>query len=423
MASLSDSDGSDDDFQLRERVFAKPETEKQELKSIEALEDILSGNPIVPKDTGQKRKKARKRQIPNKNEPKKPKLSKSEILRQERQEERRNDPEWIEKQARRTVNEELSLDVVDKITDLNDVGWFSMKKGRTIEYYPAIISRNKAEANILLQNSGKKHYKTINIQYIGVAWGSNLKHQEIASSKWIPYPKSSEEENEERLQKFLKTISKKDRCIKNNPLDLKIEEFAIRKMWGKVKVQMEQRQLEEEKGLTDALQSSGDCDPSGPSVHAETVTQESDNVQNNEEEDDGDIEESDEESLASPGGKQKKRTALRVDDEIEYYDVIGTFGNPSSLRKAKIVGMRPNHSYPLVLSSTIMLVRTHSVRRLPDGFWQPINNFVLLQGGVQSFTGSGSGFDNAKKQMKRVEDEIIRARDEFLENEYKKMKD
>ena len=57
MASLSDSDGSDDDFQLRERVFAKPETEKQELKSIEALEDILSGNPIVPKDTGQKRKK------------------------------------------------------------------------------------------------------------------------------------------------------------------------------------------------------------------------------------------------------------------------------------------------------------------------------------------------------------------------------
>jgi len=61
MASLSDSDDSDDDFQLRERVFAKRETEKQELKSIEALEDIISGKSIVPKDTGQKKKESTKK--------------------------------------------------------------------------------------------------------------------------------------------------------------------------------------------------------------------------------------------------------------------------------------------------------------------------------------------------------------------------
>ncbi len=424
MAYLSDSDDEDNDFLDHKRVFAKPpEPVKEKKIPIEKLRDIGAGKSTVPNDdtqqtAGQKRKPARPKQIPTK--PKKHKLSKREILLQQKREERRRDPQWIETQARKTVEEELSLDIVDKITDLEDIGWScqSAKKGKKVEYYPAIISRNKAEASILLENTSKKKYKTIRIQYIGVAWGDNLKHQEIALSKWIPYPAGSESANEERLQNFLRTISKKGR-VKNNMLDLKIEEFAIHKMWDKVKAQAKQRRLEKEKDLAEALESSGDSDPSGPSLPAVTVTQDSDNVDEKEEEED--MDESDDENLVSPGKKQKKQTALHVNDEIEYYDVMGTFGNPSSLRKAKIIGIQPNESYPLVLSNAIMPIPgTHTVRRLPDGCWQPINNFVLLQGGEQSITSSGSGLGNVMKQMRRVQSDIVRVRDEFWEKEYEK---
>ena len=439
MSNLSDSDDSDDDFLFQERAFAKPEPAKQEKTPLNILNRMASGKSIelkgIPQQqsTGRKRLQKRSRKPSNNKQPKKKvaKPSKSEVLRAQR----RKDPEWIERQARKTVDEVLGLDVVDKITDLNDIGWsrYTTKKGKQIDYYPAIISRNKAEAKTLLKNSGKKKFKTIKIQYIGVDWGDSLKHQEIALTNWIPYSKSSDSKNEELLQSFVKTISKTKR-FKNNPLELKIEEFAVRKMWEKVKAQKEQRQLEQEKDREDALQSALNFDTLGPPIPTETVTQDSDNnsrSQYNEEVDDADSDDSsssfssDDESLASPGVRRtkRKRTALHVNDEIEYYDIMGAFGNPSFLRRARIVGITLNESFPLQLEDTIMPIPgTHRVRRLPDGFWQPINEFVLLQEGVQSLTGKGSGLDKAKNKMRKIQSEISQARDRFWKGADKKDK-
>jgi hypothetical protein len=426
MSNFSDSDGSDDDFLFQERIFAKPKSKKkQSLTPIKTLERILSGEPIVPnkdgteKSTAQKRTQARRKQQQTSNNKKRKKSSKQA----KSENNRKNDPEWVETQARKTVEEVLRLDVVDEVTDLNDIGWyrFAANKGKTTEYYPAIISQNKAEARMLLKSKTNRSYKTKKIQYIGVFWRYALKHEEIALSKWIPYSKSSDSENEEWLQNFVKTISKTS-LFKDDPVSLKTEELAVRKVWEKVRVQKERRQLEEEKERAEVLlQPAGNSiDPSAAAVPPVSVTQDSDNNSQNskgEEAADSDDDDDDYDDL-SPRKNRTKRTSLRVNDEIEFYESIGTFGNPSSLLRATIVGIRPkDSSYPLILSNTTMPIPgTHRVRRLPDEFWQPINEFVLLQEGTQSLAGSGSGLNEATKRMRKINAEIVQARDDFWKN-------
>ena len=416
MPYLSDSDDSDNSFLNEAPAFPKrPEPAKRKKTSLETLKQIALGKPIATSEesTNQQQSKVakkRKRAITNKKQVKKVKPNKQELLRAERQ----KDPKWIEEQAWKTVNEVLQLDVVDKITALNEIGWCREppKRGKKAEFYPAIISQNKAESEILLQTNRKKKFKTLRIQYVGVDWNDALKHDEVALSKWIPYASGNEAENQERLQNFIKTISKTSR-FKNNPLELKVEEFAVQKMWGKVEQQEAKRKAEEEKEREDAA-------VSGPAQ----VTQDSDHSsQHNEQEKadaDSDGSSSDDEgSIASPGKKKGKRTALRVNDEIEYYEVMGTFGNPQSLRRARVDGISPGEKFPLQLSNSIMpLPGTHRVRRLPDGFWQPIHDHVLLKEGFHSILEKDSALQKATKSFKKVQADIIRARDKFWKNEH-----
>lgn len=428
MSTLSDSDDSDNEFLLEESIFAKPKsTKKQELTPITTLQRILSGKP-TEETAGKKRRQGRRKQPPTKKRAK-PKKAKSnsnntnEILRAGRE----DDPAWVEAQALKTVEEVLRLDVVDKITDLNDIGWYrcAAKKGKKAKYYPVIVSQNKAEARTLLKSKNNRKFKTKKIQYIGVSWRHALAHEEIALSKWIPYSKSSDSENEERLENFVKAISTSS-LFKDDPVSLKIEELAVRKMWEKVTMQIKFRQIEEEKEHAEALESAGNIDRSVATDPPVSVTQDSDSNSHNSKDDeeelvDSDVDDDDYDgaNASSSGRKQKKRTPLRLNDKIEFYDSIGTFGNPSSLRRATIVGVRPNaSSYPLLLSNTtIPIPATHRVRRLPDGFWQPINDHELLQEGIQSLADRGSGFNEATKRMKKINAEIIQAKDDYWKNQ------
>jgi len=438
MSTLSDSDESDNDFLFQERVFAKPKAKKKQvLTPIKTLERIVSGESIEPntnKDGGteeesvtaarkQKRTQAQARRKRQQQQKASNNKKRKQSLQQQAKAEdnRKNDPEWVEQQARKTVDEVLRLDVVDDVTDLDAIGWyrFSAKKGKTTEYYPAIISQNKAEARMLLKGKPNRNFKTKKIQYIGVFWRYALKHEEIALSKWIPYSKSSDSENEKWLQTFVKTISKTS-LFKDDPVGLKTEELAVRKMWEKVRVQNERRRLEDEKERAEAVVQSTAAAGTGSAtaVPPVSVTQDSDSNSKVAEAADSDDDDDDDYDALSPGKNRTKRTSLRVNDEIEFYESIGTFGNPSSLQRATVVGIRPkDSSYPLVLSNTTMPIPgTHRVRRLPDGFWQPIHEFVLLQEGTQSLAGSGSGLHEATKRLRKMNDDIIKARDDFWMN-------
>jgi len=436
MSTLSDSDDSDDDFLLQQRIFAKPKSKKKKhkLTPIETLKRIVSGKPKttcndgMEKSAGQKRMLGRQKHPSNKKQAKSKKAKPDDNRKHEKSKARRqDDPMWIETQARKTVEEELSLDVVSEVTNLNDIGWYAeaAKQGKRTKYYPVIFSQNKAEARLLLKNKTNRSYETKKIQYLGVGWRYALAHGEIALSKWIPYSKSSDSENEERLQNFVKHISKTS-LLKNDPVGLKIEELAVRKMWEKVRTQQEHRQLEEEKEDAEALGSASNIDPSSAAVPLVSVTQDSDsNSQNSKAEEvvdtDSDNDDGyDDASVLSPGRNRTKRIPLQLKDEIEFYESIGTFGNPSSLRRATIVGVRPNNPFPLLLSNTILIPVTHRVRRSHDGFWQPISDFVLVQEGIQSLADKGSALDEATKRMREINAEIAQAKDDFWKNEYDK---
>lgn len=406
MSYLSDSDDSDNEFLNEEPAFAKPEPAKRQTTSLKALRQMAFGTPIEASAAPVKPRK--RKRATNKKPAKKAKPSKQELLRLERQ----NDPQWIEEQARKTVTEVLQLDVVDKITDLKDIGWVCYGRGKKADYYPAIISKNKAESETLLQRK-KKKYKTLRIQYIGVDWNDACKHDEIASSKWIPYTSMSQSQHQQRLQNFLKTISKKSR-FKNDPLDLKIEEFAVQQMWTKVKLQHEHRLAEEETerqsiSVTRPSQVTQDSDHSS----SQQLQDENDSDGSSSDDDDDDV---------SPS--KRKQISLCVNDEIEFYEVMGTFGNPQSLRRARIEGIVPANQFPLVLSNSILpLPGTHRVRKLPDGYWQPIHDYQLQQTGLQSFTANGSALHKAAQKMRTVQAHVAKARDKFWKNEPEEKKE
>jgi len=90
-------------------------------------------------------------------------------------------------------------------------------------------------------------------------------------------------------------------------------------------------------------------------------------------------------------------------------------GLASELRRDTAVGVIPDNSeYPLLLSHTcVPLPTTHIVRRLPDGFWQPINNVLLVKEGQQSMADSGSAFNNSVKEMRTIKAQIGKVADDF----------
>ena len=430
MPSLSDSDDSDNDFLLQERVFAKPEaTKKSELTPINTLQRIVSGKPASPskdkKEGPAGRKRSRKQASNKKRVKSKMTLEKENDAKDNVGLDRQNDPKWIETQARKTVDEVLKLDVVENINNLDDIGWYCYadKRGKKITYYPAISSQNKAEARMLLKDRKNKKFKTKKIQYLGVSWRYALAHEEIALSKWISFSECSESENEKRLKNFVEAISKTSQ-LKKDPMGLKIEELALRKMWERVKKQKEKRQRDEEKELAESIESVDKIKILAAVPPSMTVTQESDiNSHDGNRKEDTDNESDhaddyDDANSLSPLWNQKKRTRLRVNDQIEFYDSMAVFGNASALQKATVVGIRPdNKSYPLLLSNLIIpLESSHRVRRLPDGNWQPISEFELLPEGKQSLADSGTGLNKAIESVKKIREEVSKAKDDYWKN-------
>mmetsp|Transcript_27552 Transcript_27552/g.75194 ORF Transcript_27552/g.75194 Transcript_27552/m.75194 type:complete len:491 (-) Transcript_27552:429-1901(-) len=421
------SDDSDDDFLSAPPIFAKPEKKKPELVPVETLKEILSGKSITAtKDEVTNPSKStsdQKRIQPSKKRKSRESTSKTKSGVDNDDEnprtKRRNDPRWIEAQARKTVEEELGLNVVDTIADLSRIGWYRhSKKGKAVKMYPVVLSKkNNVQARVLLKGKGNNN-KRVKIQYIGATYKWALKHQEIAFSNWIPLSECSDSENEKHLQTFLKTI-RETKQFKNKLLDLKIEELAVRKMWEKVRSNAEERKRQEQKEST-SITASIDA-----AVH---VTQDSDNnshnssadghvIDNKSDFDDyGSDDEDDEEFLDSFEEKEKKgKTPLRINDEIEFYDLLGTFGNPSALRNATVVGVRPDdNKFPIDLSNMSMpLPASHRVRILPDGYWQPIRDFALQQKETESSLERGSGLAQATNMFRSIHKEIRNAADDF----------
>lgn len=76
-----------------------------------------------------------------------------------------------------------------------------------------------------------QHFQTIkkdvSIRYIGAKWNLVRKYNYIAASRWEPI--NLRMDDEARLKAFLGSIKNHVR-FRNEPLDLKVELLAIRKM-------------------------------------------------------------------------------------------------------------------------------------------------------------------------------------------------
>jgi len=424
MSLDNDSDSDDDNF-FAPRAF--PKSKNNSISTVdtinvkEIIERIAAGQPITP--INKKPKKGRKRQQQKKSTV----VSKKSKQRWETNDtakinDRHNDPQWIENQAHRTVEEELILDVADKISDLQDIGWIRDTKNKKL-FYPAILPQNHTVAKILLKDRKKfgrrSTIKPLDVQYIGATWKDALKYTQIPCSRWISFADGTNCENEKRLESFVKYISKLS-LFKDNLLAVKTEEYAVRKiMWEKVQTQQEEkrRRQEEEKETvgvsataSPVMVSQEDLDHSSSfdSFHDnKDVTEAATEMQDSE---------SDDADLPSPG-RRKKRKALLLDDEIEFHHVLATHGDPSQLQRAHVIGIRPdNPSYPLLLSNAIIpLPSSHLVRCLPDGNWRPIKDFLLRKAGIQNIAKAGMNTVVAK--FKKVGEEIAQAEDDFWKDQ------
>eukprot|EP00537_Pseudo-nitzschia_pungens_P014590 CAMPEP_0172408976 /NCGR_PEP_ID=MMETSP1061-20121228/76130_1 /TAXON_ID=37318 /ORGANISM="Pseudo-nitzschia pungens, Strain cf. pungens" /LENGTH=886 /DNA_ID=CAMNT_0013145121 /DNA_START=438 /DNA_END=3098 /DNA_ORIENTATION=+ len=137
----------------------------------------------------------------------------------------------LENTARRLIkNGNYIAENVDKF---REVGWHRIckKPGRKpiYRYYPAAL---------LLCTKEKRKNKLI--QYLGCHWKDNNFQAKICHSQWIPLGSRDDFQNGKYLRKFLEIISKMA-GFRNNPLNLKIEELVIRKIWEIVQSTQQQR--------------------------------------------------------------------------------------------------------------------------------------------------------------------------------------
>lgn len=330
---------------------------------------------------------------------------------------RRKDPNWISLQAMRTVDE-LKLDVADKITSLENVGWIKATKNKKF-YYPAVLHRSDDSfVRILLKDKNKSKSghvggtQQLKAQIIGFGYRYSLQYENIPYSRWIPYTKGDaddSDDNEKKLTKFLKSISRQSN-FQGDLLALKIEEYAIKKIWSKVRNQQDRYEQEKKK------QQEEDEKKKAP-VHVPAVVSQEypcchdQSSSSSDDDDDGD----DGIDPPSPGRRRKgkKTTRLCVNDEIEFYSLMATNGDPSELRRARIVGIRPKgrRNRLLLSNNTMPLPESHPVRLLPDGTWKPIECYRLRKAGIQNI--AEAGLKNNVSTFKRVQKDIIQAADDY----------
>ena len=429
-----DSDSDDENF-FGPRAFPKPKISNSLANIIaakETIERIASGKPITPSIKNEQTKKVRRRR------PQKKKSTNQVEKTNDIVADKYSDPVWIEKQARITVEEELKLDVTDKITNLQEIGWVkTTKKSKWSKegFHPAILSKHQSAARILLKKNKRKRSSIppLTVQYIGASWKMAMNYDQIPVSRWIPFTNGTDSDNEKKLQDHIKYNISKLKDFKDDLVAVKTEEYAIRKLWEKVRTQQEtaehQRQEEEKETAAAAAAASpvmvsqedpADLSSSSDTCHdSKEVTRPPPTAAKKTQDSDSDSDDDDNgPELPSPGRRRTtKRSALRLNDEIEFYHILATTGDPTQLQRATIVGIRPeNTTYPLLLSNTTMpLPSSHLVRRLPDGCWEPIKEFLLFTEGIQNIAEAGLK-DNIQR-FKKVRGEINQASKDFWKNQ------
>lgn len=139
----------------------------------------------------------------------------------------------ITNQAREIVDTKLELEVLNKITDLQHIGWIQHARNKRI-YFPGILHQSDDSlSKMFLENETTGKIRSNNpllmVQFIGFGWKHSLEYELICSSRWVSYADITDHQNKEKLSAHLKCISKLT-TFKNNLLALKTEELAIEKM-------------------------------------------------------------------------------------------------------------------------------------------------------------------------------------------------
>lgn len=318
----------------------------------------------------------------------------------------------------------MSLEIVRGVVDTNMLGWEMEKKGTCIRYFPTVrLDADDDEGRVLLEKKqdSSRIKNGIVVKYLGVDWKSARKYDYIAASRWEPCSFGQESmdqplaskpaskkrrrtkkkckqqplDDEGRLKIFLNHIKGTAR-FRDDPVDMKVEELAVRKIWEVVTNQQKEHELK----LAQEAEQRATMEQFAP-----MVSQEESVVQEREEQ----YEESDDEYDNDDEG-ETGTPSLEVNDEVEFYDPVGVAGNPDWLRRTKILGIRPNHEYPLVFSDLIFVPRSHHVRKLPNGFYRAIESYQLVEQGEKN---GAAGLNAIVSNLKRAREEVSAAADDF----------
>ncbi|KAG7369778.1 hypothetical protein IV203_027524 [Nitzschia inconspicua] len=423
-----DDDSDDDDLAfLAPRVFPYPSTKKKKkCTTAKVVNTSTTANKNKRKRLIQKSPQDRNSNMTN---------TQGNVLNT-----KRNDPVWIEEQAKKIVDG-LSMDIVRGVVDTDMVGWEVVKKGKgkgvIVKYYPTIrLDADNDEGRVLLEEKQQtsRVKNGIIVKYLGVSWSLASKYDYITENRWEPCNFGSEStvanqsssptkkrgrgrngstqqflDDEGRLKNFLNHIKSSAR-FKDEPVDWKVEELAVRKIWEAVAKQQKEYETkkayeEEERATMRLLAPVVSQDESSPPINDDHYEQSDD-----EEDDDNDVGVGQSSLVGSNSKENGTPPMLQTNDEVEFYAPEGVAGNPTWLRRAKILGIRPDHEYPLVFSELINLPRTHHVRKLPNGYYRAIQTYQLSEQGEKNIAAS---LNNQVSNLKRAREEVNKAADHF----------
>jgi hypothetical protein len=352
----------------------------------------------------------------------------SKLTQSARKRERESDPGYLEEQARAIVDAADLRGQVGGITDLHQLGW-EEEKG---VYWPVIRVEPTVDVLLLLEATIKKKSnikRPIYIRYLGVKHYVARKYGYISPARWVPMDdnfsapqatdlqpsakgrkkkqKYAPANDNDRLQTFLK-YNKTRLEFKGEPVHLKAEELSIRRMWQIVQDQVKEaeRQKQEQAERRSAKENSAVQVSQDDSL----CSKEPKDEESDDEDEDDDKELGDSSEALNGAGDSETTPCLQVDDEIEFYAPEGVAGDPRWLCRFKILGIRPDHEYPLVLSELCGLPRTHHIRKLPDGRYRAIESYQLTEQGARNLA---AGLNETVSRLKKAKEDVNKAADDF----------
>ena len=244
----------------------------------------------------------------------------------------------------------LLLSIVKDIESVNDLYWHRQSKKK--EPYPVRICKDDEAVGLIDKEWNPLTH--VLVQYLGET--DDNQRMVVKRNQLVPYHGHHNDTNSssgggwclDTMNLYIKGLEKKTGRKALDPVQLRVEELYLAKLFQRVHEKEAQVKMEQEK--EEALKSCDDDEDDTEDSSGEIANQPRSPAE--------------QPTPTNSDGAPDKKEKLRAGDVIEYTNTQFVAGNKEGYRRTKILAIRNDAEYKLVLENGELLPKEHWVRRI-----------------------------------------------------------